>query len=62
MCSGPHTINRQHEPSRKTAGLAGRHRLRLASGKALSPIGRNRSVDDGATVNAFPRVENEKEI
>ena len=62
MCPGPHTINRQDEPSRKTAGLASRHRLRFASGQALSSISRNRSVDDGATVNAFPRVENEKEI
>lgn len=62
MFPGPHTINRHDEPSRKTAGLAGRHRLCFASGEALSAIGRNRSVNDGATVNAFPSVENEKEI
>ncbi len=47
---------------REPAGLASRNRLSFASGEALSSIGRNGSVNDGATVNALPGVENEKKI
>lgn len=47
---------------RSSAELAGRNRLSVASGEALPAIGRNRSVDDGAAVNALPGVENEEEV
>ena len=62
MVPGLHTILPQAEPSGNAAGSAGRNRLRFTRGEALSPIGRNRSIDDGATVNALPGVKNEKEV
>jgi len=57
-----HTILPPDGQSGNVAGLAGRNRLRFTRGKAFSPIGGNRPIDDGATVNAFPGIKNEKEI
>lgn len=50
------------EQSRERVELASRNRLCFAGREALSPISRNRPIDDGPTVNTFPGVENEEEI
>lgn len=47
---------------RRAVALAGRNSLRFTCREALSPIGRNGSIDDGTTVDALPGVKNEKEI
>lgn len=57
-----HTTTSHREQSSERAGLAGRDGLSFASGEALSPIRRNRPIDDGSTVNALPGVENEEEV
>lgn len=62
MVPGLHTILPPNEPTGDAAGLAGRNRLRFTCGEALSPIRRNRPIDDRATVDALPGVKNEKEI
>ena len=59
---GRHTTPSHRANRARAPRLAGRHRLSVASGEALSTIGRNGSVDDGSAVDAFPGVENEKEI
>jgi hypothetical protein len=50
------------EQSREVVDLASCNRLSFAGSEALSPIRRNRPIDDGAAVNAFPGVENKEEI
>lgn len=50
------------EQSRERVELANRNRLRFAGREALSPISRNRPIDDGPTVDTFPGIENEEEI
>ena len=42
--------------------LARGNGLRLSCCQTLSPVVGNRAIDDGATINALPGVENEKEI
>jgi len=46
----------------KGVGLSSRHRLRFTRREALSTVGRNGPVDDGAAVDTFPGIKNEKEI
>ena len=60
--SGRHTTTSHRERSAASAGSAGRNRLSVACGEALPTVRRNGPIDDGATVDAFPGVENEKEI
>jgi hypothetical protein len=57
-------LHRAHpyELNGKATGLAGRNRLSFASGEALPTIGRNRAVNDGAAVDTFPGIKNQKEI
>lgn len=62
MFPGPHTTTPHIEQSGQTAGLTGCDRLSFASGEALSPIGRNGSIDDGSAINTLPGVENEEEV
>ena len=42
--------------------LARGNGLWLSCCQTLSPIVGDRTIDDGATINTFPGVENEKEI
>src|SRR2546430_1813728 len=43
-------------------GLASSDRLGVKRREALPPVHRNRSIDDRATVNAFPGIEDEEEV
>jgi hypothetical protein len=37
-------------------------RLGIPGGQAFAPVVGNRTIDDGAAVDAFPRVEDQKEV
>jgi hypothetical protein len=62
MFLGPHTSQSPLQLGLTVAGLPGRHWLRFTRCKTFSTVSGNRSVNDGATVDAFPRVKNQEEI
>jgi len=49
-----------HDPA--STNLARGSRLRFSSRQTLSTVVGNRAVDNGSTIDAFPCVEDEKEI
>ena len=62
MSLGPHTSQSPLQLGLTAVGLPSRHWLRFTRRKAFSTVSGNGSVNDGATVDAFPRVKNQKEI
>ena len=46
----------------KTCNLASRYRVRFTSCEALSAIVGNRTINDGAAINTFPCIEDQKKI
>lgn len=62
MLQGLHILPFLTQPNNEIVSLTSRDRLRLAGGQAFPAVGRNGSVDDGAAIDAFPCVKNQKEI
>jgi hypothetical protein len=62
MCANLSIARPTTEQTRVRRELSSRNRLSFAGREALSPIGRNRPIDDGPTINTFPSVENKEEI
>ena len=59
---GSQPIQRGLDGYEGTPQLARGNGLRFSCRQTLSPIVGNRTIDDGAAVNALPGIENEKEI
>jgi len=59
---GARARNASGRSARGTGRLRRLHRLGLAGGQALAPVVGDRAINDGAAVDAFPSVEDQKEI
>jgi hypothetical protein len=62
MFLGPHTSQSPLQFGLSAVELPSRHWLRFTRRQTFSPVGGNGSVNDGATVDAFPGVKNQEEI
>ena len=62
MFLGPHTSQSHYQTDPDVVGLASRYRLSFTRREAFSAVGRNRSVDDGAAIDAFPGIKNKKKV